>query len=164
MKAFGELILLSAPPSVEPRITQKMLNSLIRQNSPTERPAPKTKLWAHKVRHRHETLFSIALWYTGSGENWPRLAEANPAINPKRIHIGDTVLIPDEIVKTHNPMPARIRNPKRKHHKIKKPQPQNAHPPAKNDEATLFGPIENERRPIEPKQNDLPVPLETIDR
>jgi LysM domain len=150
----------STPPSVPPRISQEMLNSLLRQNGPK---SPGTKLWAHKVRHRRETLFSIAQWYTGSGDHWPQLIKANPNIDPKRIHVGDTVLIPEDLLITRRPMPASIEKPKHKSRKIKKPRVPSAAPPAKKEETILYGPIENDLRPGNPEKNQLPVPLETID-
>jgi hypothetical protein len=151
-----------AAPSVPPKISQDVLNSLLRHNQDTL-PAPKAKTWAHKVRHRSETLFSIALWYTGSSKNWPRLAAANPDIDARRIHIGDTILIPEKLLKTRRRMPANFPKPKRKHRNIAKPQPPSIHPPAQNEEAPLFGPIENDLQPVAPGKSELPVPLETID-
>lgn len=121
-------------------------------------------MWVHKVRHRRETFFSIAGWYTGSGKNWPRLAEANPDIDPKCIHIGDTILIPEDLIKTHRPMPAGRPNPKRKHRKIENPQQPSIHPPAEDEEVTLFGPIVNDFPPAETERSEPPLPLETIDR
>jgi hypothetical protein len=153
----------SAPPYVSPDISQEALNSLIRQNSPKVQPTPEPRLWAHEVRHRRETFFSIALWYTGSGANWPRLVKANPDIDPRRIHIGDTVLIPEQLLKTRRPMPAGFPNPKRKHRTIKKDQPQRITPPSQNNEPLLFGPIENDVRDADSQKTDLPVPLETLD-
>jgi hypothetical protein len=154
----------SAPPYVPPDISQETLNSLLRQNSQEMEPAPEVKLWAHKVRHRRETLFSIALWYTGSGMNWPRLAEVNPDIDPKRIRIGDTIFIPAALIKTRRPMPAGYPNPKRKHPKIKKPESPSANLPATNEAPALFGPIENDSQPGEPANNELPAPMETLDQ
>ena len=88
----------SAPSYIPPDFSQEELNNLIRQNSPTVRPSPESMMWAHKVRNHRETLFSIALWYTGMGANWPRLVEANPNIDPRRMRIGDTVLIPEKLM------------------------------------------------------------------
>ena len=155
----------SAPSYIPPDISREALNSLIRQNSPTAQtqPVPKPRLWAHEVRNHGETLFSIALWYTGSGANWPRLAEANPDIDPKRIHIGDTVLIPEQLLKTRRSIPAGFPNPKHKQRKIKKTQQQRIAPPAKNEDTLLFGPIENDRQHGEPEKNELSVPLEPLD-
>lgn len=153
----------STPPYVPPEISQEKLNRLLRQDSQKSQPAPKAKLWEHKVRHRRETLFSIALWYTGSGMNWPRLTEANPDIDPRRIRIGDTVLIPEDLLRTRRPMPADFPKPERKRRKIKKPPSQGIHPPSTNEESTLFGPIENDLQRTDPGKTELPVPLETLD-
>jgi hypothetical protein len=146
----------SAVPSY---VTQERLDSLLRQNRQDAKKVPKAKAWAHKIRHRRETLFSIALWYTGSGENWPRLIEANPDIDPKRIHIGDTILIPEDLLITRRPVPADFLKPKQKHPKAKKP-----HPPAKSQEMPLFGPIDNDLQPVGSEKNELSVPLEPLDQ
>jgi hypothetical protein len=152
-----------APPFVPPGISQEMLSSLLRQNTRKGLSASQEKLWPHRVRHRNETLFSIAQWYTGSGSNWPRLAKDNPNINPKRIHIGDTILIPEDLLKTRHPMPAGFRGPKRKHRKINRPRLPSTQPPAKNEDVTIYGPIESDQQPGKPEKTKLPVPLETID-
>jgi hypothetical protein len=59
----------------------------------------------HEVKWPQETFFSIALWYTGSGHNWRQIAEANPAIAPRQIHIGDTISIPIPLIRTREPLP-----------------------------------------------------------
>jgi hypothetical protein len=56
------------------------------------------------VRGTGETFIAIARWYTGNGNNWARLAQASPDIDPQRIHIGDVIRIPEEIVTTRRPM------------------------------------------------------------
>jgi hypothetical protein len=152
-----------AAPSVPPGVSQEMLNSLLRQNSRKELSASQEKLWSHKVRHRNETFFSIAQWYTGSGNNWPRLVKDNPNIDPKRIHIGDTVLIPEDLLKTRRPIPAGFWRPKRKHRKINKPRLPSTQPAAKKEAVTIYGPIEPDQQPGKPEKDELPVPLETID-
>jgi hypothetical protein len=152
----------SAVPSY---VTQEGLDSLLRQNRQEERLVPKAKIFAHKVQHSRETLFSIALWYTGSGENWPRLIEANPDIDPRRIHIGDTILIPEDLLITRRPVPADFPKPKRKHRKAKKPHPPiSTHPPAESEETPLFGPIDNDPQPVGSEKNELSVPLEPLDQ
>jgi hypothetical protein len=127
------------------------------------RSAPESRMYAHKVRHRRETLFSIALWYTGLGANWPRLIAANPDIDPRRIHIGDTVLVPEKLMKTHHPMPPGFPHSGHKRRKTEKVHRQQTAPPAKNDAPPLFGPIENDLQHAEPANTDLPVTLETLD-
>lgn len=154
----------SAPPYIPPAISQEALNSLLRENSPKAPPETKSELWAHKVRNRRETFFSIAQWYTGSGMNWPRLMEANPKIDPRRIHVGDTVLIPVDLLKTRSPMPADFPHTKRKRPKTKRPKSPGDNLPEKNEAPALFGPIENDAQPVEPTQNELPALMETLDQ
>jgi type II secretory pathway predicted ATPase ExeA len=60
----------------------------------------------HTVQQRGETLSLIAEWYTGSAYNWKDIAEANPGIDPHRIHIGDEIFIPQYLLKIHTRMPA----------------------------------------------------------
>jgi hypothetical protein len=153
----------SAPAAVSDRFSQEKLNSLLRQDNIETQPSSKVNLWPHKVHHRRETLFTIALWYTGSGSNWTRLVQANPKIDPRRIQVGDTILIPEELLKTRRLMPAGFPKTKNKRPQIQKPQLKDIRPPAANQEATLFGPIENDIRPVEPGKNELPVPLEPLD-
>jgi hypothetical protein len=153
----------SAPSYIPPDFSQEELNNLIRQNSPTVRPSPESRMWAHKVRNHRETLFSIALWYTGKGANWPRLVEANPDIDPRRMRIGDTVLIPEKLMKTHRLMPPGFPHPGHKHRETENVRPQELTPPAENDAPPLFGPIENDLQHAEPAKTDLPVTLETLD-
>jgi hypothetical protein len=59
----------------------------------------------HSVRWQGETLSLIAQWYTGSGKNWRALADANRAIIPDRLAIGDRVLIPAGLLKNRKPLP-----------------------------------------------------------
>ncbi|MFZ0614767.1 MAG: LysM domain-containing protein [Desulfobacterales bacterium] len=63
-------------------------------------------LFSHTVARTGETLAAISLWYTGAAENWKRLVEANDNLEPRRIKIGDRILIPEELLKTRQPMPA----------------------------------------------------------
>lgn len=65
------------------------------------RPAP----LVHTVTWHGETLSAIAKWYTGRSANWRLLANANPGLNPNRIHRGDRVVIPSDILKTRKPLP-----------------------------------------------------------
>ena len=65
-------------------------------------PAP----YVHTVSRSGETLVAISSWYTGSADNWKRLVDVNNGLNPRRIKVGDKILIPEELMKTHQPMPA----------------------------------------------------------
>lgn len=51
------------------------------------------------IWNEHDTWWSIAARYTGSGLNWILLAEANPHItNPNKVTPGVRVNIPRELV------------------------------------------------------------------
>ena len=65
----------------------------------------KTDFFNHTIKWPGENLGIIARWYTGSFKNWMYLVEANPGINPRRIEIGDSILIPKDLMKTRRPMP-----------------------------------------------------------
>ena len=41
-----------------------------------------------------DTLWDISETYLGDGNLWPSIAEANPSINPHRLHIGAELTIP----------------------------------------------------------------------
>ena len=74
----------------------------------------------HKVRYPGESLSVIAEWYTGDVENWPYLAKANPKLDPDRITIGTTVLIPDDLLHTKKKMPKEFVEAVGKRHKSRK--------------------------------------------
>lgn len=129
----------------------------------------------HKVRWGHETLYTIALWYTGKGSNWRRLAAANPDIKPRRMRIGDTIRIPDALLTKRRPMPANYLRPapKPKPNQVKKPPSQPAPQPVEPIEApplygpveqapALYGPVGDEPQVSPDERSDLPVPLEPI--
>ena len=48
----------------------------------------------HTVSRSGETLGLISDWYTGSPNNWRTIAAANGSLDPTRLMIGDTVMIP----------------------------------------------------------------------
>jgi hypothetical protein len=82
----------------------------------------------HKVRYRGESLSVIAEWYTGDVENWHYLAKANPKLDPDRITIGATVLIPDNLLHTKKKMPREFVDAVAKRHKTRKAQAGKAQP------------------------------------
>lgn len=67
---------------------------------------PKPQLLEHVVQYRGETLGLIARWYTGKTTNWQAIVEANPGLRPERINLGDTIMIPSEIVTNSEPLPS----------------------------------------------------------
>lgn len=128
---------------------------------PIVKPVPKKKPLVHKVKWQKETLYSISLWYTGSGKNWRRLAKTNPKIKPHLIKKGDTVLIPEGLLKTHKPLPSEFLRPVAAR---KNPLPvRSSRISSKKEELPLYGPIVTDASSKPEKNNGLPVALETID-
>ena len=76
----------------------------------------------HKVRYPGESLSVIAEWYTGDVENWRYLAKANSKLDPDRITIGTTVLIPENLLHTKKAMPKEFVDAVAKRHKTRKAQ------------------------------------------
>jgi len=134
------------------------------QKTPPPELEPVAKPYIHTVKQRGETLFSIALWYTGSGSNWHSLVDANPNLQPNKIRVGDTIQIPADLVKKRDPMPDGYLKSKSLK---KRPAHSPAQPPPvaqpEPETVPLYGPIGNDS-PTDPDENTgLPVPLETID-
>jgi len=67
-------------------------------------PEPQPPL-AHRITYPGETLAAIASWYTGSSNNWKQIAQINPDINPHKLRMGKTVLIPAPLLKRTEPLP-----------------------------------------------------------
>ncbi|MGD9167305.1 MAG: LysM domain-containing protein [Syntrophobacterales bacterium] len=82
----------------------------------------------HKVRYRGESLSVIAEWYTGDVDNWRSLAKANPKLDPDRITIGTTVLIPENLLHTKKKMPKEFVDAVAKRHKTRKARAGKAQP------------------------------------
>jgi hypothetical protein len=100
-------------------------------------------LYSHKVRWPNETLYIIAKWYTGTARNWKAIAAANPKLDPKKIGIGDTIAIPENLLVTRTPLPFSFgRTLVRK--KVKAPALSGKKSlPA--EPTKLFGPIESDK-------------------
>jgi hypothetical protein len=99
---------------------------------------PPTSYYTYTVKWSGESVSIIAAWYTGDLQNWKILAQANPALNPNIIFPGIKVLIPENIMKTHDPMPKEFVDsfyPKAKVRTPLKPGEQR-----KDEEPSLFGP------------------------
>lgn len=119
-------------------------------------PAP----YVHTVSRSGETLVAISSWYTGSADNWKRLVEANSGLNPRRINVGDKILIPAALMKTHQPMPADFMASKAQ---VKKNAPTTSSPkkPTETNRIDLFGPIETNEAGENP--DVVGLPLESIE-
>lgn len=154
----------SEPPD-EPQLPQDEISQLQDDDAPvdtTPSPSPEAAPLVHEVKWPGETLYSIALWYTGSGMNWKRLAEANPTVRPRRIRIGDSIRIPAELLKTHQPLPFDFLRPisSRK----KPPPPRQPVQRSKKEAVSLYGPVDNGPAAKQgAEKNSLPLPLEPLE-
>ena len=84
----------------EPAVKSKI--SVLKKPMPSEQ-AP--EFYVHKVRWTGETISVIAQWYTGNQNNWKHIVKVNSDFEPKRMKIGDKILIPVALLKTSEPMP-----------------------------------------------------------
>ena len=125
---------------------------------PPAPPQTEPKYFVHTVRSEGETLMAISRWFTGDGNNWPNIAQANQDLDPLRIGIGTTILIPENMLVTREAMP---KSALPVQSKKKKSAPPSRPPSSSIKEPQLFGPIEST-----PKINDdskLAHPLQTLD-
>lgn len=91
-------------PAVESEPTQEVSSKIPVLKEPVP-SIEKPEFYVHKVRWLGETISVIAQWYTGTPKNWEAIAKVNSDFDPKRMGIGDTILIPADILKTREPMP-----------------------------------------------------------
>jgi hypothetical protein len=121
-------------------------------------PVPQPVPYMHEVRWHEETLSHIALWYTGSQNNWQKISRANGGLKPGRINIGDRILIPEELLKKREPMPRQyLSSPAtpKEHRKTESSQPQKdpgneqlfepvelLSPQEPSEKTELYGPVE----------------------
>lgn len=134
------------------------------------------RFYLHKVRWPEETLSHIAKWYTGSVKNWKAIAKKNPELDPKKIDIGDTISIPEDLLTSNKPMPhSFVRGSVRKKgaplSSSKKTSTQSELPKLfepiesepsiiETDSPKLFGPVETQQSSIEPDAAKLFDPIE----
>jgi len=77
---------------------------------PVEAP-PAPSYFVHAVKFRGQTLGQITEWYTGSYDNWRKIARVNDMAVPNvQLKVGREVKIPSELVVRQDPLP----EPKRK--------------------------------------------------
>jgi len=121
-------------------------------------PIPSPNFYVHRVRWKGETLFIIANWYTGSGQNWKALFKANPELNPNLMLINDNIVIPGHLIKTRKPMPLSFLSSFI--HK-KSVQSFQSHKVSKKNHVTeMFGPIEADLTSIKSGEVELFGPIE----
>jgi hypothetical protein len=125
-------------------------------------PVPvEEKPFTHTVRWAGETLNRISWWYTGSGKNWTAIAEANPTFDPRRMMIGDLIIIPRHLLKTQKPMTKEYRTPETVRENLEEIalEPQVTAPQT----IDLFGPIDSAgENTISEKSEEL-LPLESLE-
>jgi len=128
---------------------------------------PQPQPYIHEVRWPGETLSHIARWHTSSVSNWEKIAEANPGLNPRRIQIGDKILIPEKLLKVRKPMPREYVHslvaPKRPPsatsvQRFKDPEKAELFgpaellsPPGAAQKTELYGPIDLDQTPAQPQ-------------
>lgn len=69
-------------PAAEPDVEEVTFNS-------TPDPAPRT----YTIR-KNDTLWSIAQRIYGNGQRWVDIVDANPGINPKKLAVGQEIVLP----------------------------------------------------------------------
>ena len=142
---------------------------------PTQAP-PEPLFYLHKVRWPEETLSHIAKWYTGTVKNWKAIAKTNPELDPKKIDVGDTISIPEELLTSRKPMPhsfvhssfhkkdTSLSSSKKTSTPSESPklfEPIESEPSTlETDSAKLFGPVETQQPSIEPDTAKLFGPIE----
>ncbi len=68
-------------------------------------PVPPVEYFSHTVKYQGETLGIIAGWYTGKSLNWKVIENDNPGLDVTRMKIGDTILIPKNILRRSDAFP-----------------------------------------------------------
>jgi hypothetical protein len=102
-----------------------------------EPPAPQKIQFVHTVKYSGETLSIISKWYTGDVNNWKILANANSHIDYNKMVAGDKIFIPDNLLKTREPLTKEFID---SFYKKEKPTSGTETPPEKEEEFDLFGP------------------------
>jgi LysM repeat protein len=174
---YQQPLLKPAPGETPPPIEIKSETLVAVPDTPAlEIPTPEPRFYIHKVRWTGETLTHIATWYTGTIKNWKAIANVNSELDPSKIHVGDTISIPEDLLTTHKPMPhsfvrltvLKKRTSRSSLKKTSTPlespklfEPIDSEPPTiEIDSPELFGPVETEQSSIEPDAANLFGPIE----
>jgi LysM repeat protein len=158
IKVGDEILIPAALMKTQLTMPADFMNPSASKKSAPSRVEPTP--YVHAVRRSGETLAAISTWYTGSADNWKRLVEANSGLNPRRINVGDKILIPAALMKTQQPMPADFMASKAQ---VKKNAPTTSSPkkPTETNRIDLFGPIETNEAGENP--DVVGLPLESIE-
>ena len=147
------------PPAPVPYTVKPPPEDLQKEVAPPS--TPEVKYFTHKIKWPGENLIRISRWYTGTGKNWLRIVEANPSIDPRRIRIGDAILIPEMLLITREPMPISYLAPVAE--SKKEPPVPSAELLPNTEEVELFGPIDTETQAGRLGGTGSPLPLDTIE-
>ncbi len=145
-----------APMKVRPKTSALVPETPSELEPPSFTPEP--RFYIHRVRWAGETLSIIAQWYTGAFKNWKALSNANPTLDLNRIVIGADIFIPEDLLKSHKPMPFSFLSssvPKKRVQAFTSQKPSTA-----SGSPELFGPIETDPLSIESRVVDLFGPIE----
>ncbi len=152
----------AAVPETPALMKIKLKTSAVGPETPSELEppslTPEPRIYIHRVRWPGETLSIIAQWYTGSLKNWKTLSNANPTLDLNRIVIGANIFIPEDLLKSHKPMPFSFLSssvPKKRVQALTSKNPSTA-----SGAPELFGPIETDRASIESRVVELFGPIE----
>lgn len=101
----------------------------------------------HTVKYPGETLRIISKWYTGDINNWEALADANPGIDYENMIKGNRIFIPENLLKTRDPLTEEFiasylkkSKPKVKKEKKKPAEKPKPRPEKKDEDFDLIGP------------------------
>ena len=130
-----------APP-LETQTAPEKPAPAVQEPPPVKETKPQPVFYLHTVKHSGENLSIIALWYTGNHGNWKEIAQANPDMNPSRIFPGSEILIPDGLLKTHDPLTKEFVDRVNARTKKEKPKANTQAQPVQTqqEEPKLFGP------------------------
>jgi len=109
-------------------------------------PPPMPTFFVYAVKFRGQTLGQIAEWYTGSYDNWRKIARVNDDLSLPYtpLKVGREVKIPTEIVVRRDPMPPpkpkRV-SPKRAKPSAEEPAPVEPHEAPESGEPPSLPPL-----------------------
>jgi hypothetical protein len=99
--------------------------------------APRKVQFVHTVKYSGETLSIISKWYTGDINNWRILVNNNPHIDYNKMAEGDKIFIPENLLKTKEPLTRKFID---SFYKKKEPPSKTETPPENEEEFDLIGP------------------------
>jgi hypothetical protein len=111
--------------------------NMIGINKKEREPAPRKMQFVHMVKYSGETLSIISKWYTGDVNNWKTLANDNPHIDYNKMAAGDRIFIPENLLKTREPLTKEFID---SFYKEKKPVSKIETPPENEEDFDLIGP------------------------